>query len=187
VSTADRATAEIGQPSGVLFISSLLFAAYLMQARHVPPIATVPFGILMIMVAMWMLAGSTSESGADDMMAGIMLWGFGLGFLFLSITLTAFSDLNSRNRASGIGAANRAATSLLDRAVIGQSTVIAFDTAFNAVALLFVFCRTHAGRRQGRPLPIREDARAHSGAPGTGSASSRHRRAGDTFGGVGRI
>jgi MFS transporter, DHA2 family, multidrug resistance protein len=36
-------------------------------------------------------------------------------------------------------AAGRAATSLLGRAVAGQSTVIAFDTAFNAVALLFVF------------------------------------------------
>ena len=35
-------------------------------------------------------------------------------------------------------AAGRAATSLLGRAVTGQSTVIAFDTAFNAVALLFV-------------------------------------------------
>jgi DHA2 family multidrug resistance protein len=34
--------------------------------------------------------------------------------------------------------AGRAATLLLARAVTGQSTVIAFDTAFNAVALLFV-------------------------------------------------
>jgi len=35
--------------------------------------------------------------------------------------------------------AGRAAVSLLDRVVIDQSVVIAFDTAFNAVALLFVF------------------------------------------------
>jgi hypothetical protein len=35
-------------------------------------------------------------------------------------------------------AVSRAATTLLGRIVIGQSTVIAFDTAFNAVALLFV-------------------------------------------------
>ena len=35
-------------------------------------------------------------------------------------------------------AAGRAATSLLGRVVTGQSTIIAFDTAFNAVALLFV-------------------------------------------------
>lgn len=60
----------------------------------------------MIMVAMWMLSGSTSESGADDMMAAILLRGFGLGFLFLSITLIAFSNLDSRNLASGIGLFN---------------------------------------------------------------------------------
>jgi MFS transporter, DHA2 family, multidrug resistance protein len=187
-------------PSGALFIGALLLAAYLVQVRGIPPFATVPFGILMIMVAMWMLSGSTSESGADDMMAAILLRGLGLGFLFLSITLIAFTNLNDRNLASGIGlfntgrqlgglmgvaglqtlidhnvaanvavlgasvtagvpavserlttttamlvargmdavAASRAATSLLGRIVTGQSTVIAFDTAFNAVALLFV-------------------------------------------------
>jgi DHA2 family multidrug resistance protein len=133
-------------------------------------------------------------------MAAILLRGLGLGFLFLSITLIAFSDLNSRNLACGIGlfntgrqlgglmgvaglqtlidhnvfanavvlganvipggaavierlttttamlsvkgmdagAAGRAAVSLLGRVVSGQATVIAFDTAFIAVALLFV-------------------------------------------------
>jgi DHA2 family multidrug resistance protein len=183
-----------------LFIGGLLISAYLMQVRRVPPVATVPFGILMIMGAMWMLSGSTSESGTDDMMAAILLRGLGLGFLFLSITLIAFSDLNSRNLAFGIGlfntgrqlgglmgvaglqtlidhhvfanavvlganvspggtavierlttttamlsvkgmdatAAGRAAVSLLGRVVSGQATVIAFDTAFIAVALLFV-------------------------------------------------
>ncbi len=187
-------------PSGALFVGALLIAAFLMQVRGAPPIATVPFGILMIMAAMWMLSGSTSESGADDMMAAILLRGFGLGFLFLSITLIAFSDLNNRNRASGIGlfnagrqlgglmgvaglqtmidhnvtanatvlgasvtaglpavserlttmsamlaargmdsvAAGRAAMGLLGRTLTGQSTVIAFDTAFAAVALFFI-------------------------------------------------
>src|ERR1700754_3958716 len=187
-------------PSGAFFIGTLLIAAFLMQVRRVPPVATVPFGILMFMVAMWMLSGSTSESGADDMMAAILLRGLGLGFLFLSITLIAFINLNDRNLAFGIGlfdtgrqlgglmgvaglqtlidhnvtanlavlgasvtagvpavgerlttttamlaargmdavAASPAATSLLGRMVTGQSTVIAFDTAFNAVALLFV-------------------------------------------------
>ena len=37
-----------------------------------------------------------------------------------------------------VGPAGRAAMALLDKVVIGQSTVIAFDTAFNAVALLLV-------------------------------------------------
>jgi DHA2 family multidrug resistance protein len=187
-------------PSSALFIGSLLLAAWLMQVRRIPPVATVPFGILAIMVAMWMLSRSTVQSGADDMMPAILLRGLGLGFLFLSITLIAFSDLDDRNLAAGIGlfnagrqlgglmgvaglqtlidhgvagnlavlganiaggvpavgdrlatttamlaargmdalTAGRAALSLLGRAVAGQSAVIAFDTAFNAVALLFV-------------------------------------------------
>jgi DHA2 family multidrug resistance protein len=187
-------------PSGGLFVFSLLASAFLMQECRVPPIATVPFGILMIMVAMWMLSGSTGESGADDMMAAILLRGFSLGFLFLSITLIAFDRLESRNLASGIGLfnagrqlgglvgvavlqtliqdnaasnatvlgahvtagvpafgerlgattaalaargmdameASRVALGLVGKAVVGQSTVIAFDTAFDAVALLFV-------------------------------------------------
>ncbi|MFK4727345.1 DHA2 family multidrug resistance protein [Bradyrhizobium niftali] len=186
-------------PSGVFFVATLLTAALLMQFRRVPPVATVPFGILMIMVGMWMLSSSTSESGAHDMMAAILLRGLGLGFLFLSLNLIAFSDLNESNRAAGIGLFNtsrqlggligvawletliehnvatnltvlganvtsgvpavserltmttemlaargmdamagQAAIGLLDRVVIGQSVVIAFDTAFNAVAVLFM-------------------------------------------------
>jgi DHA2 family multidrug resistance protein len=35
-------------------------------------------------------------------------------------------------------AAARAATSMFGRAVVGEATVIAFDTAFNSVALLFL-------------------------------------------------
>lgn len=186
-------------PSGGCFIAALLVAAWLMQARRVAPFATVPFGIALIMLAMWMLSGSTGESGAPDMMPAISLRGLGLGLLFLSITLIAFSDLNQRNLACGIGlfntgrqlgglmgvaavqtliehsmaanavvlgshvspgtgavierlsalstllegkgmdavAAGRAATNLLGRALAGQSTVIAFDSAFIAVTLLF--------------------------------------------------
>lgn len=195
--------AESGQlllPSGATFVAALLLAAFLMQARRMPPIATVPFGIVMIMTAMWMLSRSNGESGADDMMPAILLRGSGLGFLFLSITLIAFSRLTPASLAFGIGifnigrqlgglmgvaglqtlidhqvtvnrtilgaalspgtpaladrlayltsllvargletgAAARTATGLLGRTVAGQATVIAFDTAFVIVALLFV-------------------------------------------------
>jgi DHA2 family multidrug resistance protein len=183
-----------------MFVGSLLVATYLMHARNLPPIATVPFGILLVMIAMWMLSGSTSESGPGDMMAAVLLRGFGLGFLFLSITLVAFGGLDDRHRADGIGlfdtgrqlggligvaglqtliehkvvsnavvigshvtagvaavserltitasilvdrgvdalAAGRASIALLNKAVNVQATVIAFDTAFAIVALLFV-------------------------------------------------
>jgi DHA2 family multidrug resistance protein len=154
----------------------------------------------MVMTAMWMLSGSTSESGTADMMPAVLLRGFGLGFLFLSITLIAFGNLGRHALASGIGifntgrqvggligvaalqtlidrnlvanatvlnahissgslavnerltavatmlsgkgldtaAAVQGARSLLGKAVAVQSTVIAFNTAFIAVALLFV-------------------------------------------------
>ena len=187
-------------PSGGLFVGSLLIAAYVMQAHRAPPIATVPFGIVMVMISMWMLSNSTSESGADDMMQAILLRGVGLGFLFLSITLIAFNDLSQRSLGAGIGLFNagrqiggmlgvaalqtminhhvasnaavlgtyivpgnstvterlkatasmlsfrgmdaveagHASMSLLGGAVIHQSNVMAFDTAFIAIALLFV-------------------------------------------------
>ncbi len=187
-------------PSGALFVVTLLLAAALIQARWISPLVTVPFGILTVMTAMWMLSGSSSESGAYDMMPAIMLRGFGLGCLFLSITLIAFSRLPPPVLAFGIGifnigrqlggligvaglqtlidhqtAANqavlgaaissgstatgerlsamtamlvakgmdaeqaaKAAGAMLGRAVSGQSAVVAFDTAFNAVAFLFI-------------------------------------------------
>ena len=122
-------------PSGALFIGALLIAAFLMQVRRVPPFATVPFGILMIMVAMWMLSGSTSESGADDMMAAILLRGLGLGFLFLSITLIAFSNLNSRNLASGIGLFNTGRQLGGLMGVAGLQTLIDHNVAANVAVL----------------------------------------------------
>jgi MFS transporter, DHA2 family, multidrug resistance protein len=194
------AAGQLLLPSGALFAASLLLAAFLMQSRGLPPIATVPFGILMIMASMWMLSGSSGESGADDMMPAILIRGFGLGFLFLSITLIAFGRLRAASLASGIaifnigrqlggligvaglqtiidqqaaadqtilgaalspgssaladrlastsalliargldaGAAAKTAVGILGGVVRGEATVLAFDSAFNLVALLFV-------------------------------------------------
>jgi len=194
-------TGQLLLPSGVFFSASLLLTAYLIQARRVPPIFTIPVGILLIMTAMWMLSGATSESGPGDMMMPILVRGVGFGFVFLSITLTAFMGLERRDLATGIGLFNvgrqlggligvavlatlidhqvarnvtvlgasvvagepavsermttfsavlaehgispattaSLATRLLDRSLIDQSNVIAFNTGFNCVALLFVF------------------------------------------------
>ncbi|WP_129793898.1 MFS transporter [Sphingosinicella sp. CPCC 101087] len=187
-------------PSGALFVVALLMAAFAMRAGRLPPIATVPFGILLIMIAMWMLSGANGESGMDNLTPAILLRGLGLGFLFLSITLVAFNRLPAQHLAFGIAlfnigrqlggligvaglqtlidgrtainkavlgatlnpgspalaerlnataslftgrgmdpeAAARAATQMLERILVRQSTVIAFDTAFAATALVFV-------------------------------------------------
>lgn len=187
-------------PGSAPFAGALFLSAYLMQVRRMPPIATVPLGILLIMLAMGLLSRSTADSGAADMMAAVLLRASGLGFLFLSITMVAFGQLPHRSLAAGIGlfnmgrqigglmgvaalqtlidheaaanaavlganitagsppvaarlgataallagqgldaaAAGAAAASLLGRAVAGQSAVMAFGTAFLAVALLLL-------------------------------------------------
>ncbi len=217
------AAGQLLLPSGGLFVASLFLAALLMRNNRLPPIATVPFGILFFMAAMWMLSGSNAASGASDMSPAVLLRGLGLGFLFLSITLIAFMRLPPTGIAFGIGlfnigrqlggligvaglqtvldhhaaasrtvlgaainqgspalaeristlssflvgrgmeagAAAKAATSQLGRAIAEQAVVIAFDTAFMLLALFFVAAApilltakvllARAGRR--RPAP----------------------------------
>lgn len=122
-------------PSGGLFVGALLLAAFLMQARLIPPIATVPFGILMVMAAMWMLSRSSGETGVDEMMPAILLRGAGLGFLFLSITLIAFMRLAPSSLAYGIGIFNigRQLGGLMGLA--GLQTFIDHEAAANHVVL----------------------------------------------------
>jgi DHA2 family multidrug resistance protein len=187
-------------PSGAIFVGALFLVAFLVQARGAPAIAGAPIGILAIMGAMWMLSGSTLESGAPDMGPALLLRGLGLGFLFLAITLIAFVALDRRYLASAIAlfnagrqlgglvgvaglqtlidrdiaanasalsaniaagtavanerltavsallqmrgldpaSAQQAAIGLLAQTVTRQATVLAFDTAFGALVLLFV-------------------------------------------------
>jgi len=187
-------------PSGFVFILALLLVALLVCVGNVPPIATVPFGILIFMTAMWMLSRSNGESGAADMSLAILLRGLGLGLLFLSLTLIALARLPRVTLVYGVAlfnigrlaggqigiaslqtlidhrtaqnlavlAANftngrpavidrlsqissllatkgmeptsvaKAAINLVGRQVATQAVVIAFETAFLAIALLFV-------------------------------------------------
>lgn len=121
-------------PSGGVFIASLLITAFLVR-RGRPPIITVPFGILIFMATMWMLSGSNGESGAPDMMPAIVLRGFGLGFLFLSITLITLVDLQRPLVAYGVGLFNvgRQTGGLLGVAFL--ETLIDHQTALNKSVL----------------------------------------------------
>jgi len=71
--------------SSIPFVFSLFLSAFVFQGLGVSPIVTVPFGIVMIMIAMWLLSGSAGDSGMDDMLNAVLLRGLSLGFLFLSI------------------------------------------------------------------------------------------------------
>ena len=122
-------------PSGGLFALSLLLTAILIQTRGLPPIATAPVGILLVMTAMAMLSRATSESGTADMAAAILIRGFGLGCLFLSITLIAFSELAPQILAYAIGLFNIGRTiggligvaglqTLLDHQIVANQAVL---------------------------------------------------------------
>lgn len=129
------AAGQLLLPSSALFIGALLFAAWLMQARGLAPIATVPFGVLMTVLAMWMLSGSTIESGISDMMPAMLVRGLGLGFLFLSITLIAFGNLPDKRLAAGIGLFNagRQIGGLIG--VAGLQTLISHEVAAHVTVL----------------------------------------------------
>ncbi|WP_246669623.1 DHA2 family efflux MFS transporter permease subunit [Agrobacterium sp. B1(2019)] len=187
-------------PSTLMFIATLLLTTFLVQRRGLPPIVTVPFGILCFIAAMCMLSGVNGDSGFPDLMPAILLRGLALGFLFLSITLITLPDLEEQQMAYGVGffnvgrqtggllgvaalqtlldhqtalnkivlvtyivpgrvavsdrialltnsftsrgldasAAAEAAVQTLGREVTRQASIVAFDTAFLAVALFFV-------------------------------------------------
>ena len=187
-------------PSGLLFVATIFIVGWLIKSRGMPPFATVPFGILAFVVAMWMLSKANGESGVADMINAVHLRGIGLGLLFLSLTLVALSGLPARTVVFGVAlfdmgrlvggqigvaalqtlidrqtrqnftvlAANvndgspalaarlaqlgglvgakgieagmtaKAALSLLGRQVTTQATVIAFETAFLTIVLVFV-------------------------------------------------
>ena len=122
-------------PSSLTFIGALLLTAFMVQRSGFPPITTVPFGVLGFIVAMWMLSGANGESGISDMLPAILLRGFALGFLFLSITLITLLDLRGSAVAYGVGLFN---TGRLTGGLLGVAfleTLIDHHTAFNRAVL----------------------------------------------------
>jgi DHA2 family multidrug resistance protein len=53
--------------------------------------------------AMWLLSGATSASGPSDLAFPLLLRGFGLGFLFISLTMIALPRMGSSALPFGIG------------------------------------------------------------------------------------
>ncbi len=93
-------------PSTAAFMATLFLTAILIRYVKLPPVVTVPLGIIGFMIAMWMLTGSTSESGISDMLPAILLRGFALGFLFLSITLISMLGVEAGHEVSAVGLFN---------------------------------------------------------------------------------
>ncbi len=93
-------------PSTAMFVTTLFLTAALIQRLGMTPVATVPFGVMGLMCAMWMLSGSSGGSGIPDMLPAILLRGAALGFLFLSITLVTMLGLTKAHLVYGVGLFN---------------------------------------------------------------------------------
>jgi len=86
--------------AGDLLVSSaataslgLLLGGALAQYTRVAPFKLIPLGIVLFMLAMGMLSYATAYSGLPDMTAPLLIRGFGLGLMFLSLTLVTLAGL----------------------------------------------------------------------------------------------
>jgi DHA2 family multidrug resistance protein len=93
-------------PSGAVLALALLIAGLGIEKTGIKPILLVPLGILSFAGAMWLLSGSSSASGSADLLFPLLLRGFGLGLLFVALTLVTLGGLPAPAVAFGVGLFN---------------------------------------------------------------------------------
>ncbi|WP_437609979.1 MFS transporter [Erwinia sp. V71] len=86
---SSRQVGELLLPGAASFVLAMCISAYLLPKVRVPPILTVPVGVILLMIATWLLGHQAAGAGVEDLLPAILLRGAGLGFLFLAITLLA--------------------------------------------------------------------------------------------------
>lgn len=122
-------------PSGFVFTATLFLVAALLRFTRLPPIATVPFGVVTFMTAMWMLSHANGQSGAPDMSLAILLRGIGLGLLFLSLTLIALVGLPRATLVYGVALFNAGRLAGGQIGVASLQTLIDHQAAQNLAVL----------------------------------------------------
>jgi DHA2 family multidrug resistance protein len=122
-------------PSGAMLALALLLSGLVIQKTGIRPIVLVPFGILLFAGAMGLLSGSTSGSGSPDLSLSLLLRGFGLGFLFVALTLITLQGLAADALPFGIGLFNfgKQAGGLIGTALL--QTYIDHQNALNRTIL----------------------------------------------------
>ncbi|EEW57688.1 MFS transporter [Tritonibacter mobilis] len=119
-------------PSGLATITGLCLAGWLITYRNTPPIAFIPLGVLLFMTSMWLMSRTGLQSGWQDLSGALLLRGFGLGFLFLSLTLITLSGLKPIYRADGVGLFNWGRQL---GGLIGVAVLSSYNTSMNATNL----------------------------------------------------
>jgi DHA2 family multidrug resistance protein len=92
-------------PGGIMTAIAVMISGQLIQ-RGAQPRNLVLFGIPIACASMWMMGHLTPLSSFDDAQLGLMVRGFGLGFISTPITIAAFTTLTDRNVAAGSGLLN---------------------------------------------------------------------------------
>jgi len=127
-------------PSALTVGLGLLTSGSVIQFLRAPPAVILPFGIGIFMTAMWLLSGSNAESGYPDLLPTLVLRGFGMGLLFIAITIICLGDLTGAEIPHGVGLFNlgRQMGGLIGVAFL--TTFLEHHMAFSRMALV-----THLG------------------------------------------
>lgn len=95
-------------PGGIATGVSAILCGRLLngQQRLVHPRVLIVLGMALFVYSMWSLGHLTTLSGEDDTRWGLIIRGFGLGFLFIPINISAFSTLHGAEIAQGAAMMN---------------------------------------------------------------------------------
>lgn len=93
-------------PSALTVGLGLLTSGSIIQFLRAPPVVIVPLGIGIFMTAMWLLSGSNAESSYPDLLPTLVLRGFGMGLLFIAVTIICLGDLTGDEIPHGVGLFN---------------------------------------------------------------------------------
>ena len=111
-------------PGGLLTGVAVMVSGQLIQ-RGAPPRNLVLFGIPIACASMWIMGHLTPLSSFDDAQFGLLVRGFGLGFVSTPITIASFGTLRGRQIASGAALLNliRQLGGSFGIAILGSSVV----------------------------------------------------------------
>ncbi|MCL2895051.1 MFS transporter [Brenneria tiliae] len=87
----------------ISFSISLFIVAFLVQFRKVKALFAIPLGIILLICAMFLFAGSNTESGLPDLIPPVAIRGLGIGLLLMALTLITFMGLNNHLMADAVG------------------------------------------------------------------------------------
>ncbi|HET8995981.1 MAG TPA: DHA2 family efflux MFS transporter permease subunit [Acetobacteraceae bacterium] len=120
-------------PRGVGTMIAMLVVGRL--TRRLPPRALMVFGFLVNAYSMWGMSGFSLQISAWDVFTWGVLQGFGLGFIFVPLTATAFATLavERRTEAAGIYSLIRNLGSSIGISIV--TTLVTRNTQINHASL----------------------------------------------------